>query len=175
MSISACPVLACPSLMNSIQIVADRSVTELVLGSALCALACGAALSVWLWIRFNGETGAWPGIEGVILERSVAIERNADGQIYRPVVRYKYELEGKLYQGSCIEWSIADHRNYTGARQRLDKYDPGQRVKVHYDPANPTMSVLQPGPAIVIFPTPVIAVTSIVYVMLIVGPVLFKL
>jgi hypothetical protein len=83
-------------------------------------------------------------------------------------------LEGKLYQGSCIEWSIADHRNYTGARQRLDKYDPGQRVKVHYDPANPTMSVLQPGPAIVIFPTPVIAVTSIVYVMLIVGPVLFK-
>jgi hypothetical protein len=36
------------------------------------------------------------------------------------------------------------------------------------------MSLLQPGPAIVIFPTPVIAVTSIVYVMLIVGPVLFK-
>jgi hypothetical protein len=36
------------------------------------------------------------------------------------------------------------------------------------------MSVLQPGPAIVIFPTPVIAVTSIVYVMLIAGPVLFK-
>jgi hypothetical protein len=160
--------------MNSIHIVADRSVMEFVLGSALCALACGTALSVWLWLRFNGETGAWPGIEGIILERSVAIEHDADGQIYRPVVRYKYELDGKLYQGSCIDWSMVAHRKYTSARQKLDKYDPGRMAKVHYDPANPTMSVLQPGPSIVIFPTPVIAATSIVYVMLIAGPVLFK-
>ena len=160
--------------MNSIQIVADQSVTELVLGSALCALACGAALSVWLWLRYNGETGAWPGIEGIILERMVAIEHDADGQIYRPVVRYKYELNGKLYRGSYIDWTTAAHRKYTSARQKLDNYDPGRRVRVHYDPANPTLSVLQPGPAIVIFPTPVIAVTSIVYVMLIAGPVLFK-
>jgi hypothetical protein len=160
--------------MNSIQIVADRSVTELVLGSALCVPACGAALSVWLWLRYNGESGAWPGIEGIILERTVAIEHEADGQIYQPVVRYKYELDGKLYQGSYIDWATAAHLKYTSARQKLDKYDPGRRVKVHYDPANPTMSVLQPGPAIVIFPTPVIAVTSIVFVMLIAGPVRFK-
>ena len=160
--------------MNSIQIVADLSLTELALGSALCALACGAALSVWLWLRYNGETGAWPGVEGIVLERSVAIEHAGGRQVYRPVVRYKYELDGKLYQGSYIDWATAAHRKYTSARQKLDKYDPGQKVKVHYDPANPTTSVLQPAPAIVIFPTPVIALTSIVYVMLIAGPVLFK-
>ena len=68
---------------------------------ALSALACGVILAGRLSIRRTAESEAWPAVEGVVIESTVAAKREGR-QLYRPVVRYRYEVGGERYEGSRI-------------------------------------------------------------------------
>jgi hypothetical protein len=86
-------------------------------------------------------------VEGIVIESTVAAKREGR-QLYRPVVRYRYDVGGERYEGSRIQWAAsAGYRKYTRARRILDSYRSGHAIKVHYDPKRPGVAVLKPGHA----------------------------
>jgi len=150
----------------------DHLFLQFAVGFALCALACGLIVAGRVSIRRAAESEAWPAVEGVIIESTVAAKREGR-QLYRPVVRYCYEVGGERYEGSRIQWvASAGYRKYTRARRILDYYRSGHAIKVHYDPKRPGAAVLKPSHAIGLRPILVLASTAALYTLFIVGTVL---
>jgi len=144
---------------------AETLILQFAAGFVLCAIACGLILAGKISIRRASDSEKWPVVEGLVLESAVAAIRDQGRQLFRPVVRYRYEIDGQRYEGSRIRWAAYEgHRKYTRARRMLDQYRSGSAVKVHYDPQRPAVAVLQPGHAAVIRPVHVIASTAAIYV-----------
>lgn len=159
--------------MGNLPIVTGHLFMEYAVGSALCALACGLVLCHWLKLRRAAHTRPWPAVDGMVLESAVVADRDEGRQLYRPMVRYRYEIDGRRFEGSRIEWTAPPAtRRYTRARRLLDGYRSGGKVKVHYDPQRPGLAVLQPARAISVPPLMVIAPTAAMYVLFIAGPLL---
>ncbi len=151
--------------------VTDHLFLQFAVGFALCALASGLILVGRLSIRRAAESEAWPAVEGVVIESTVAARREGR-QLYRPMVRYRYEVGGERYEGSRIQWAAsAGYRKYTRARRVLDGYRSGHAIKVHYDPKRPGVAVLKPGHAMSFRPMLVLAPTAAMYTLFIVGAV----
>ena len=60
-------------------------------------------------------------------------------------VEYAYEVAGQPYRSTRTRILSERHRERAAAELELRAYPVGQVVKVHYDPARPDQSVLQPG------------------------------
>ena len=133
------------TLSNSLAVASDHLFLQFAVGFVLCALACGLILAGRLSIRRAAESEAWPAVEGVVIESTVAAKREGR-QLYRPVVRYRYEVGGERYEGSRIQWAAsAGYRKYTRARRILDSYRSGHTIKVHYDPSAPASRCSSPA------------------------------
>jgi hypothetical protein len=112
----------------------------------LCAAACGLILAGRLTILPGSGSEDWPAVDGVIIDTTIAADRDTGHQRFRPVVRYRYEVDGQRYEGSRIRWVVdGGFRKYTRARRLLDRYRTGAAIKVHYDPGCPSTAVLQTG------------------------------
>ena len=62
------------------------------------------------------------------------------------VITYRYEVAGRKFQSQRLDFA---GRGVGGeAADVLAHYEPGMRVDVYYDPANPARSVLIPGLAL---------------------------
>lgn len=92
---------------------------------------------------------SWPQTNGIIVRSEVAQNRGA-----WPVITYEYTINGKPFTGS----SSLKFPGFGGRTSRLDaakktiaKYPPGQKVPVYYNPQNPALSMLRPGPTWDIF------------------------
>jgi hypothetical protein len=160
------------TLVTTLAVTSDHLFPQFAVGFALCALTCGLILAGRRSIRRAGASEAWPAVQGVVIESTVAAKREGR-QLYRPVVRYRYEVGGERYEGSRIQWAAsAAYRKYTRARRILDRYRSGQTIKVHYDPKRPGVAVLKPGQAMGLRPMLVLAPTAAMYTLFIVGTVL---
>src|SRR6185436_7839187 len=80
-------------------------VLQFIIAFVLCAIACGLILAGRLTLRRGADSKAWPAVEGVVLESAIASDRDGGRQRFRPVVRYRYEVEGQRYGGSRIRWA----------------------------------------------------------------------
>jgi hypothetical protein len=159
------------AISNTLAVAADPLFLQFAVGFVLCTLACGLILAGRMSIRRTAESEAWPAVEGVIVESTVAAQREGR-QLYRPVVRYRYEVSGERYEGSRIQWAAsAGYRKYTRARRILDSYRSGHAIKVHYDPKRPGVAVLKPGHGMGLRPVMVLAPTAAMYTLFIVGTV----
>jgi hypothetical protein len=139
-------------------------------GFGLCALASGLILVGRTSIRRACQSEIWPKVEGVVLETAVAAIRQSGQQMYRPVLRYRYEVGGARYEGGRIKWSATvEFRKFSRARAMLDKYRAGQKVLVHYDPKRPSVAVLQPGPVFAMRPMTILAPTAAIYAAFVIG------
>lgn len=157
--------------MSILPIAPDHLFLQFAVGFALCALACGLILAGRLSIRRTAESETWPTVDGFVIESTVAA-RHEGKQVYRPVVRYRYEVGGERFEGSRIQWAAtAGYRKYTRARRMLDRYRSGSTIKVHYDPQRPGVAVLNPGRAGGLRPMLVIAPTAAMYALFVVGTV----
>ena len=155
--------------MNTLAAVTDHLFLQFAVGFALCALACGLILAGRLSIRRAAESEAWPAVDGIVIESTVAAKREGR-QRYRPVVRYRYEVGGERYEGSRIQWAAsAGYRKYTRARRILDSYRSGHVIKVHYDPKRPGVAVLLPGSATLLRPMHLVVCTAAVYALFTIG------
>jgi hypothetical protein len=88
------------------------------------------------------ESKNWPKTSGIITQSSVETGFVNREFIASPKVTYEYEVDGQRYtssQLSVIEWNSAD---VASARERAEKFRPGQRVDVYYDPKNPSFAIL---------------------------------
>jgi|tagenome__1003787_1003787.scaffolds.fasta_scaffold19555726_2 hypothetical protein len=100
---------------------------------------------------------SWPVAKGRILESKVEEYQQSAGSsgtyagsrarmtLYRPVVRYQYEVEGKRFQGDRIAQSPGWNRGVADfATAVAQRYPVGSAVDVRYNPKRPDEAVLEP-------------------------------
>jgi hypothetical protein len=88
---------------------------------------------------------AWPTVKAVV--RSTAIAPVSAEQRHRfvPKLTYEYAVAGKTYKGDRLDITRYKDFSESYARDYVAKRAVGTEVDVHYDPADPARSVLEPG------------------------------
>jgi hypothetical protein len=123
-------------------------ITGLILGSILAA--GGFMVAFWLGKPIRDQavaSSSWSTTEGRIV-RSKLEESRKDGKVhYSADIGYEYDLDGRTLTGTRV-WIGDGYSSSPGNefRAAVDRYPAGRQVKVHYDPADPAESVLEPGP-----------------------------
>lgn len=91
---------------------------------------------------------AWPSVEGT-LKRVEIVERGSqfdlNDAVSFPAVRYSYEVAGKRYSGDRLSFGLGGGN--LASRWAIRGLSVGASVRVFYDPAKPSQSVLRPGVA----------------------------
>lgn len=125
------------------------------LGLAAFLMLLGIALR-----RQERDARGWPVTEGRIENAAVdsfmSLERSSqhsasDGgmamrwqRLFRPDVVYCYKVAKVEYRGSRIALGGQVYATFDAfARKRIRPYRPGDKVTVHYDPANPAQALLE--------------------------------
>lgn len=119
----------------------ERSFGTLFLLGGLLLLAVAVSTGVQQW-RGNVVYEPVPGVvEAVEVREFVVRSRRGERQEYRPVVRYRYEIDQTIHQSTQF---AAHETNY--ARATADAYasafTPGQSVTVYVDPEDPTRAII---------------------------------
>ena len=96
--------------------------------------------------RVGKQSGDWPVADGKILTAVVARKWHPTAGYYHvPRVHYSYAVAGKQYEGDVICPGIEQFGlgSELQAHARVDRYPVGSSVSVHYDPANPSLALLE--------------------------------
>lgn len=136
--------------MKDFQRLLDFSSEHPFIGTAL-----GVAVLVLVMVFFGLPraiaSAKWPSTEGEIISSYVEEVMNADpegggGVSWHPRVSYRYSVVGREYTSKNIEAAnIGLGTSHQYAREVVERYPMGAQVKVHYDPGNPGVAVLEPG------------------------------
>ncbi len=100
--------------------------------------------------RLARENVAWPTVSGKILSTKVSenirqISVSNRYVYYVPKARYAYEVGGKRFEGNVIRAGMAQfgYGHEAAALAQLAPYKTGAAVTVRYDPADPSIAVLE--------------------------------
>jgi hypothetical protein len=95
---------------------------------------------------------SWPSIEGEIAHSAVLYQTNTansdqEGPTFKADVAYRYKIKGANYSSSKV--SLLDiATSSTGRAQSIvQRYPDKSKVRVYYNPSNPSEAVLEPGAA----------------------------
>jgi hypothetical protein len=119
-----------------------------VQSSLVAALMFGGGagcVGVGIWRGFRTRLAQrWPQVRGEIIVARVAEYAGRNGYTYEPSVRYRYEVNGRIYDSDRIRFaSTLDLPNsHSSAERVLQSYQRGSQVPVHYNPADPSDAVL---------------------------------
>ena len=91
-------------------------------------------------LSLSRASATWPQVPGVV----TAAERVKRGWRTQPSVTYSYEVSGKAYSGNKI--TFADMVPSGETEPTLARYPVQQAVTVHFNPNDPGVAVLEPGP-----------------------------
>lgn len=93
------------------------------------------------------DSSTWPAAEGRVIDRVARSHRNQHRK-YDLFVTYEYEVNGQRHTGNRRSLAIAPVERVAAisSPQALEKagFPVGQKVRVFYNPKNPTESVLEP-------------------------------
>jgi len=95
----------------------------------------------------------WPEARCTIVASEV-IETGGDEKPYRAVVRFQYEIDGRVFEGDRFTRSDDHTASFDRARDRAAGYPPGTAASCRVSPDNPSKAVLErqmPWIALVIF------------------------
>ncbi len=115
--------------------------------------ACvGIAILIWTGSVYSQgqESEDWPSVDGHVIAASVE-HRSQSGSTrtrttYSASVTYDYAVDGVAYTGDRMAFGAGHGSGDRAKAQRVvDRYAVGSAVTVHYRPANPSDSVLEPG------------------------------
>ncbi len=116
------------------------------IGFSLATATGGAGASYYLLCVFSGSVAKrWPVVAGVVTSSTIQQTPSRLGSYYKPRVKYTYAVAGVTYTGNRRRFDDDDYAFKASATSRLAKYVPGAQIPVHYDPGDPSCSVLQPG------------------------------
>jgi len=119
-----------------------------VVGGLLCAGA--AALVAWFagaQIVEAMRSRTWGTVPGRVVASEVREVTTGEGTSWEPRVTYRYEVEGRSYEGSRIDfsgWSSGRSRSEAVVR----RYPDGTAVEVAVSPTDPELAALEPGPTL---------------------------
>ncbi len=128
---------------------------SLAFGRNLIVLAA-LILAPGLWACVNGAlTLRWPRAQATIVDANLRLQvtqsRNApDG---RPdqwttfLVHYIYKVDGRDYWSGRVEPYDLGMQNSAGAKRMRERHPVGSRAPVAYDPRDPSIAYLEPGPS----------------------------
>lgn len=97
------------------------------------------------------DAATWPGVPGTVLHSDITTtssrdSRNRQRTMYSPVVRYRYEVDGRAYEsdrlGAAGTWSTSSIEE---ARADAARRPVGSSVTVHVNPSDPSDACLEAG------------------------------
>ena len=74
---------------------------------------------------------------------STVDETDDDEKPYRPFVRYRFEVDGRSYEGNQLSRGSGATASYDRARDLAGRYRPGATATCRVDPDHPALSVLE--------------------------------
>lgn len=149
-------VLVTVSLLTVLAVAASLLMTRRVRLSRgrgrLCLIAAPVllvgALLLWLntgRLQAGWESRSWPQVPGEVVSTEISGDR-----VYAPLITYRYAVGGSTYTGE----STGHAPGFGGKRKRFDAadeivshYPPGSKLNVYYEPHDPQVSTLTPGPS----------------------------
>ncbi|MDA3894800.1 MAG: DUF3592 domain-containing protein [Desulfobacteraceae bacterium] len=118
----------------------------------LAMFAVGIFLMSWAGYEMKGaaESRAWPEAQGSITSSHVSKETSRDSEqrlrtTYYPNVAYQYQIAGRGYTGTRINFGGRTGGMEWVAQRTVDRYPAGKIIIVHYNPQEPTYAVLEAG------------------------------
>lgn len=117
----------------------------------IIAFIVGAVYLAWHAWQIKQASPNWPYVEGEMLVAKARARNETGEQSGTPThewfteVRYRYTVNGTTYTGDRLRAFGLNHFDEQQALQELAPFPVGQKVKVYYDPAKPSSSVLIPG------------------------------
>jgi hypothetical protein len=114
----------------------------MLVGIAFLALGIAIVIAEVRRLQRARATAHWPRVGGRILTRSVHPGSMQRGD-QAPDIRYEYEVNGQRYESAQLD--VTGRFGGTPGRvaQALMRYEPGQKVRVYYDPEDPSRAVLE--------------------------------
>jgi hypothetical protein len=126
-----------------------------ILALLVCMLLfkCIAGIFKAISDQINGyRSQAWPGTTGQIIFADVKHVSDGEGNdLYRPEVRYRYQVNGKQYHNRRITFKLQNPlenmfgRDRRRAAEIVKQYAIGREVTVYYQPNRPKRATLEPG------------------------------
>ena len=90
---------------------------------------------------------AWPFVEGRIVTSRVEVTKGSKGTtFYNPAFTYEYRVGDRVHRGERLAFGTPTGGERDEAEAIVARTPPGTATKVHYDPAFPDASVLDPTP-----------------------------
>jgi len=117
-------------------------------GIAAIFVALGVAMLGWAGMQAVSAVSSrrWPTTHGTITNTNVHVGGNWRGRWYRAQIAFKYQVSGtehigvRAFFGDQVSWM-----SHYSAVQEVSRYSTGSTVEVFYDPADPSVAVLEPG------------------------------
>lgn len=120
-------------------------VSRIVGGFTLVVAAI--VLPIWgLDYKRGGDSAVWERAAGNIESAEVRTDRVRRSTVYRPVVVYRFRVDGREHTGHRIFFGSSSFQREEEAKEYAAKYPVGKAVEVRYQAGRPEMSVLEPGP-----------------------------
>jgi hypothetical protein len=92
------------------------------------------------------KSNSWPEVSAVITESRVEVEHNSEADVYCPVVKYYYVVNGNRYFGNNLRVSGQVRcMSEKGARALLQRYTLGEHVIAYLSPDFPPRAYLEIG------------------------------
>jgi hypothetical protein len=112
-----------------------------------------ALLGLGLVLTFGGgralyrawTSSRWPVTQGTVLDSSLETVREQRSVSYVPHVRYRYQVEGKLYTSNVLAFGAGgvEKRAKKEADEFLRRHASGTPVKVRYAPDEPELACIE--------------------------------
>ena len=91
------------------------------------------------------RSASWPTVRGEIESCKLHSRRSSKGSSYACEAKYRYEVDGNSYQGDRIAFGY-NSTNYKEPHKQIERHlKKGRYVQVHFNPNDPSQSVLSTG------------------------------
>lgn len=88
---------------------------------------------------------SWPTVEGRFLECRLQENPDSESTTWEVKVRYGYSVAGREFEGNRVAFGYNGSSTHEEHQEIYEKLQSGSRVLVHYQPSNPSDSVLAAG------------------------------
>ena len=122
----------------------DRMVVIIVAASLM--FAASIPISNGLEILRNSQASMkWPTTDGIIVRSEMVAAEGKDSAAYHAIIRYNYELGTQSYSSNQVSFGQNGSADLNTVQSLIRRYEKKQKIRVHFNPANPTESVLETG------------------------------
>ncbi len=88
----------------------------------------------------------WPTVTGCIASSELGRHSSDNGgTTYSADIDYEFTVNGITYRSNAVDFVSGSTSNLSAVQETINRYPKSRQVAVHYDPADPYSSVLEPG------------------------------